>query len=210
MARASRGAGVPDGTQDGSARRELPRALRAGLRAGERRALAALFDLYFERIYNYVRRLVREDHLAEDLTQDVFLQVQRARSTYDPERDPRAWLFAIATNRVRAEWRSKGRSPEARALPLDLDAAPALPSSNGGAPAESALLERTRALVEDLPRGMRITVLLHAYEGLPFDEVAAILRIRPDACRKRYSRALKLLREQLELELGAPSVPRAP
>jgi RNA polymerase sigma-70 factor (ECF subfamily) len=66
-----------------------------------------------------VRRLVREDHLAEDLTQEVFLQVHRFRERYDPERDPRAWLFTIATNQVRSTWRSRQRRPEGREESLE-------------------------------------------------------------------------------------------
>ena len=63
--------------------------------------------MYFDRVYGYVRRLVGEDSLAEDVTQDVFLHLQRSFRSYDPARELSPWVFTIATNKVRDHWRSR-------------------------------------------------------------------------------------------------------
>src|SRR5262245_58612108 len=85
----------------------FPVEMRVRLARREPAALALFFDTFFGRVYAYLRRLVGDEHLAEDLTQEVFLQAQRAFSTYDPARDPRPWLFTIATNKLRDHWRSR-------------------------------------------------------------------------------------------------------
>src|SRR6185503_20652737 len=85
----------------------FPPELRERLARREPAALARFFDAYFERVYAYLRRLVGDEHAAEDLTQDVFLQAHRALPSYDPARDPRPWLFTIATNKLRDHWRSR-------------------------------------------------------------------------------------------------------
>ena len=90
-----------------SASPPFPVELRERLARREPAALAHFFDAYFERVYGYLRRLVPDEHQAEDLTQDVFLQVHRALSSYDPTRDPRPWLFTIATNKLRDHWRAR-------------------------------------------------------------------------------------------------------
>lgn len=165
-------------------------------------ALEAFFDAFFPRVYGYVRRLVGDEHLAEDLTQDVFVHIHRALATYDPERDLRPWVFTIATNKVRDFWRSR-RHREATAeqslsndgqLADDLDAGSERPDSDLRA---SETGDEVRAAVDRLPEGMRMTVLLRVYEGLSFEAIGEILERNEVAVRKRYSRALEALRSNL-------------
>jgi RNA polymerase sigma-70 factor (ECF subfamily) len=174
----------------------FPVELRERLARREPTALAAFFDAYFDRVFAYLRRLVPDEHLAEDLTQDVFLQAHRGLASYDPSRDPRPWLFTIATNRLRDHWRSRsaqanldsedlGRSPES------VPAAVELPAS------EAELALRVRAAIEALPEGLRVPVLLRVYEGLSFEDIGRILERNEAAARKRYSRGLAALREAL-------------
>jgi RNA polymerase sigma-70 factor (ECF subfamily) len=178
----------------------FPVELREALRRGEPAALARFFDATFDRVYGYVRRFVADEHQAEDLTQEVFLQVQRALASYDPLRDPRPWLFTIATNKLRDHWRARAA---AGGVPVSLDdeeLGERLAAS--GAPPESAsdgeeVARRVRAAIEALPPGLRATVLLRAFEGLTFEEVARVLERNEVAVRKRYSRALAALRESL-------------
>jgi RNA polymerase sigma-70 factor (ECF subfamily) len=164
-------------------------------------ALESFFDAYFDRVYGYVRRLVNDEQLAEDLTQDVFLHIQRAFSTYDPERELRPWVFTIATNRVRDHWRShrhrEGRkdvSVERDAALLGLSAGEHRPDSDL---AENELSAILRDAVDELPEGMRMAVLLRVYEGLSFEAIGEVLDRSEVAVRKRYSRALEALRAAL-------------
>ncbi|MEW6072093.1 MAG: RNA polymerase sigma factor [Planctomycetota bacterium] len=189
----------------GEARPELPPALRARLPAREEAALGAFFDLYFPRVHGLVRRLVGDEHLAEDLTQDVFLQVYRALPGYDPARPLRPWVFAIATNRIRDHWRSRRHQDAAREAPIDgeeeSELAALLPAPDVGLLAGEAAAA-VRQAVDALPEGIRVTVLLRAFEGLSFGAIGAMLALEEPAVRKRYSRGLGLLRAALGPLLG--------
>jgi RNA polymerase sigma-70 factor (ECF subfamily) len=180
---------------------DLPEDLRRRLPQRDAEALEAFFDCYFDRIYGYVRRLVQDDTQAEDVTQDVFLHIQRAVHTYDPERDLRPWVFTIATNKVRDLWRQR-RMREASA-DEDEDRLGRIAAVTAREPrAEESLSRaeveaRVRAAIDALPESMRMTLLLRVYEGLSFEEIARVVERNEVAVRKRYSRALEVLREAL-------------
>jgi RNA polymerase sigma-70 factor (ECF subfamily) len=164
--------------------------------------MGRFFDAYFERVYGYVRRLVRDEHLAEDLTQDIFLHVHRALPSYDPERDLRPWVFTIAMNKIRDFWRSRRHHDSLEETSLEDDELAARIASRVRRPdAELSgreLDETVRAAVDELPDGMRVTVLLRLYEGLSFRSIGEILERNETAVRKRYSRALEALRASLD------------
>lgn len=191
--------GADDPTASSSADGPFPHELREGLARREPAALARFFDVYFERVHAYLRRLVGDEHLAEDLTQDVFLQAHRALPSYDPARDPRPWLFTIATNKLRDHWRSRAAQGSNALTLLDHEelVAEAVPAASAAASDGADLDARVRAAIEALPGGLRATVLLRVYEGLSFEDIGRILERNEAAARKRYSRALAALRAGL-------------
>jgi len=183
------------------ARAEFPVELRPALKRAEPAALARFFDVHYERVLAYVRRLVGVQGEAEDLTQEIFLHVLKGLAAYDPTRDPRPWLFALATNKLRDHWRARAAHGGARTPSLEADELiGALP---GVGPAPGAELDQreqathVRAAIDALPEGLRATLLLRLDEGLSFEEIARILERNEVAVRKRYSRALAALREAL-------------
>lgn len=196
----------PDAEQ--SARREelSPDELTA---LAERRpeALERFYDVYFERVYGYVRRLVKDEHAAEDLSQDIFMHLHRSLSNYDPRRALRPWVFTIATNKVRDYWSSRAFQDRAAADPQagdedaprgrrdrsDEDRGPR--ESLAGAELGAAVAQA----VEQLPQPLRQTLVLRYFESLSFAEIARVVGRNEVAVRKRYSRALEELREQLAL-----------
>ena len=180
---------------------DFPAELREPLARREPAALARFFDVFFDRVYGYIRRLVPDEHLAEDLTQDVFLHVQRALGTYDPARDPRPWVFTIATNKLRDHWRSSAHQQGRGEASLDHEELgerlPAFQPPPDAMLGEEELAGAVRAAIDGLPAGLRAPVLLRVYEGLSFEEIGRILERNEVAARKRYSRALAALREAL-------------
>jgi len=179
----------------------FPAEMRVRLARRDPAALALFFDAFFDRVYAYLRRLVADEHLAEDLTQDVFLQAHRALASYDPARDPRPWLFTIATNKLRDHWRARAARGENREASLDQEELGALalglPPPPDQLPSSEELVTRVRAAIQALPEGLRATVLLRVYEGLSFEDIGRILERNEVATRKRYSRALGALRDAL-------------
>lgn len=183
---------------------ELPPEERQALTARTPGALERFYELYFDRIYAYVRRLLREEHLAEDVTQDIFMHLQKAFPSYDPARPLRPWVFTIATNKVRDHWRSRRHRDGLREVSAateegaDYDATPAV----GADAPEQALLsgevnEQVAAAIDELPDIMKTTLVLRYYEGLSFAEIGEMVDRNETAVRKRYSRALDELRKRL-------------
>jgi RNA polymerase sigma-70 factor (ECF subfamily) len=179
----------------------FPVEARVRLARREPAALALFFDAYFDRVYAYLRRLVADEHLAEDLAQDAFLQAHRALASYDPARDPRPWLFTIANNKLRDHWRARASQGGNHETSFDQEELgervpafqqpPDLPTSTE----ETAA--RVRAAIDALPEGLRAPVILRIYEGLSFEDIGRILGRNEVAARKRYSRALGALRTAL-------------
>ena len=92
-----------------------------GVRRRDPEALAALFERHVDRVYGFVYRLLGDQMLAEDMTQEVYLKVHRAAHQLDPARDPGPWLMPIAHNACRDLWRSNAWKLTRRAASLDGD-----------------------------------------------------------------------------------------
>jgi len=177
------------------------------VRARDPEALAAFFERYFDRVYGLVYRLLGDPTLAEDMTQEVFLKVHRAAHQIDPTRDPLPWLVTIAHNACRDLWRSSAWKLTRRASSLDGDSPLAETLSRGtNDPERDALARERERLVQEallkLPEPLRVAIVLHDYQGLGHDQIAAITGVNHAAVRKRYSRALAALGSLLKGTLG--------
>ena len=192
--------------EDGASRAELPPELLRCLPQRDPVALAAFFDAWFDRVYGFVRRMVGEEHLAEDLTQEVFLNLHRALPTYDPARALKPWVFTIATNKVRDHWRSRRHRDAQGEVELVPDDGPERAASRAAGPSQ-VLEERERAdviarAIGELPEALRTALVLRWFEGLSFEEIGRIVDRNEVAVRKRFSRALGELRRTLGPALG--------
>jgi RNA polymerase sigma-70 factor (ECF subfamily) len=195
----------PAAAEAGRAGAAFPRALLERLREREPEALGRFYDVYFDRVYGYVKRMVGEEHLAEDLTQDIFMHIHRSFDTYDPARDLRPWVFTIATNKVRDYWRSRRHRDGRLEASLDDETAADPVSTERGPIARLFDAELGRTLseaIDDLPEAMRQTLVLRYFEGLSFADIARLVDRNEAAVRKRYSRALEELRRRLAPHVG--------
>lgn len=185
----------------------LSAAVLAGLPRHEPAALAAFHDAYFGRIWGYVKRMVHDEHLCEDLTQEILMNVHRALPGYDPARALSPWVFTIATNKLRDHWQSRRFQESRRQVSLDdEDAALLEPPAPARAPAAALerreLAQRVADAVARLPESLRVPFWLRWREELPFADVALQLGTSEVAARKRYSRALAELRALLADEVA--------
>lgn len=185
----------------------LPAHVLEGLRRRDPAALGAFHDAYFARIWGYVKRMVRDEHLTDDLTQEILLNVHRALDGYDPARALAPWVFTIATNKLRDHWQSRGAQEARAALRLDDEDAPLVaPPSRERGPAQTLerreLAERVAEAIARLPESLRVPFWLRWHEELEFEAIGAQLGISDVAVRKRYSRALAELRALLAGEAG--------
>jgi RNA polymerase sigma factor (sigma-70 family) len=148
---------------------------------------------YHRTIFNYVFRLVGDEPLAEDLTQETYLRAYRGLPKLPAGANHRAWLFRIATNAATDELRRRKRRPR---VPLLSNLGLAAPTES-----EDARLGRVclnDALVRLAPHH-RAILNLFEYAEFTAPEVGEVLGISPETARKRRQRA----REALAQLLGA-------
>jgi RNA polymerase sigma-70 factor (ECF subfamily) len=178
-------------------------------------AFEELVRRYQNRLVSLLTHLVGSRDLAEDLAQDVFLRVYRARGRYVPGSKFSTWLYTIAHNVASNALRGLSRRKEVHLVGADssangnpLDAA-ALAAS-GLMPTrqldKAELREVVKLAVSALNERQRMAVLLNKFEHLSYDEIAEIMQLNLPAVKSLLSRARSTLREILEpyLEHGAP------
>ena len=158
------------------------------------------FRRHYAQIYRFVRRRTASDQQAEDITQDVFVDVASAGARLKPDRHLLlGWLHAVARRRLVDEVRRELRRPS-NVLPLEAAGTAAGPDVTATVMFGSAL----REAIGRLPRGQREVVVFKLLEGRGFAEIAERLDITPAACKMRLVRALEALRDALEEEGMTP------
>jgi len=173
---------------------------------------------YQGRLLTVLEHLVGSRDLAEDLTQEVFLRVYRARKTYVASAKFSTWLFTIANNVASNALRSRSRRPEVTLQPRDsgplgprpLDVM--LQASSGQMPArqldKAEMRDVVRMALGVLNERQRMAVLLCKFEGMSYADIAQTMELSPQAVKSLLSRARGNLREVLEpyLQHGDPPV----
>jgi RNA polymerase sigma-70 factor, ECF subfamily len=171
-------------------------------------AFEELVARYQGRLLTVLRHLVTNREQAEDLTQEVFLRVYRARKTYEPGAKFATWLFAIANHVAFNSLRDKSRRHEVTLQAHDsgpLGARPLdkmLQASSGLMPTrqldKAEMRDIVRMSVESLNERQRMAVLLSKFEGMSYAEIAEVMEISPQALKSLLSRARENLREVLQ------------
>ncbi len=192
------------GTGDGPGR-----AWMLAFQAGDPAAFDRIVLHYRSMVWRFIARYVRDLERAEDLSQEVFLRVYRARRRYRPTAGFRTWLFTIAARLCLNDLRSQRR--ERRVIvrlpgaveeggPGD-DRLQSVPDPDS-APAEKALelSELEEALdgaIAGLPPGQRAAILLLRFEDLSYREIAEALGVSAMAVKSLINRAREKLRSGL-------------
>ena len=176
--------------------------LMAQVALGKREQLEPLIRRYASPLLTFIRRMVGDAHKSEELFQEVFLSVWLKRKQYAFPRPFKAWLYAIAANKCRAAFRA--RTPAVVAL--EDDDSPAVPSAPGPSPADTAISSETATLVATavtrLPPQQRLVVVLRAWDGLSYAEIAGVLGRTEATVRSNMHHGLAAMRKYLEPRLG--------
>jgi RNA polymerase sigma-70 factor (ECF subfamily) len=177
-------------------------------------AFEELMLRYQNRLVSLLAHMVGEADLAEDLTQDVFLRVYRARKRYLPGAKFSTWLFTIAGNVAANAQRTRARRHEVR-LPPSTSGTSTLPieavavAASGLMPTrqldKAELREAVRQAIGALGERQRMAVLLSKFEHFSYAEIAEIMDLSPEAVKSLLSRARSRLREVLEPYLSRGS-----
>jgi RNA polymerase sigma-70 factor, ECF subfamily len=176
------------------------------VKAGDEASFELLLHRYRTPLVNFLFRMVRNREQAEDLAQEVFLRVYRAREDYVPSAKFTTWLFRIATNlalnSVRDNRYQKLETSidtpvvddEGDERPLDI------PEKNPNIEqhlVEEARRKMIRHAIDKLPEKQRAAVLLHKYQELDYAEIAKILSCSESALKSLLFRAYEALRVEL-------------
>src|SRR4051794_21421488 len=163
-------------------------------RGGDLRAASELIELFYARIYAFLRRLSGNEADAADLTQRTFSRVWQALESFAGRSSVGSWIHGIAyhvyVDWLRASGRTEPRSDEWWRLQPDASARP------DEAAAQSDLSAAVYASVERLSPELRDTVHLHFYQGLTIEETAAALGIATSTVKYRQRQALAELQKQ--------------
>jgi len=200
----STGAATPSAVIDVSSDPDVALMLR--VQGGDEGAFRDLFEKFSPRLLPYVRRMIGSEARAEEVTQDVFVQIFRFRHRYRPESKLSTWIYTIATNHCLNEL----RRPERR-LRVDLwsrrdnddgPEEPSLPDHDMPTPEEGASSrELSRLLdagIKDLPPKQRAALLLSRVDGLAYNDVGKMIGCSEGAVKALIFRATQSLKKQLK------------
>ncbi len=186
------------------------------VKAGDEASFELLLQKYRMPLVNFLHRMVRDVATAEDLAQEVFLRVYRARKKYEASAKFTTWLFRIATNLALNSLRD-GRY---RKMEVSLDGPPEEDEAPLEIPAretriDERLIERDRAelirrAVMALPEKQRAAVLLHKYQEMDYAEIAHVLECSESALKSLLFRAYETLRVELAPLVGLPANSSSP
>lgn len=177
------------------------------VRDGNAAAFEELVHRYQGRLLTILEHLTSRRDLAEDLAQEVFLRVFRARATYEPGAKFSTWLFTIAGNVASNARRSKARRKEVGAphanpadtSPLGLDQM--AKAASGLMPArmldKAEASEVVRTALDSLSERQRMALLLSRFEGMSYQDIADTMELTIPAVKSLLSRARVNLRDIL-------------
>lgn len=163
--------------------------------AGDAAAFQGVYRALSERIYGFLVRSTGDRATADDLMQEVFLKIHRARASYRPGAPVLPWAFAIARHAAVSRARSVGRRNKREEVREDLSDAPA-PAEGEGA-ADDPRLDAVQAAIDELPAAQREALLLLKVSGLSVKEAAEATGATVGAIKLRAHRAYEAIRERL-------------
>ena len=170
---------------------------------------AAAFDILYERhkggVYRYLLRQCGNAGTAEELFQDIWMNLIRARGTYLPTAKFTTWLYRLAQNRLIDHWRTHGRLKLVGDLhdadSADDDPLEALPAARTDEPETSVGASEIRrhidAALAALPAAQRDAFLLHQEAGMALAEIAELTGVGTETVKSRVRYALAALRSRL-------------
>jgi RNA polymerase sigma-70 factor (ECF subfamily) len=176
-------------------------ALMTAVARGNARALETLIGRHATPLLSFIYRMTGDYHRSEELFQEVFLAVWTKRRLYEYPRPFKTWLYAIAVNRCRSDFR-RVSVPE---QPLAESEVPE-PLLERGSPVATALAAERAALITaaltHLPEPQRVVVVLRVWQQMSYAEIARVLEQAEGTVRSHMHRGLCALRGLLEGRLG--------
>ncbi len=176
------------------------------VKRGDRAAFTELVEKYKQPVMNFVYRSLRDEPEAEDVAQNVFLQVYKSRARYERTAKFSTWLFTIARNLCLNEIRRRSRHPaeslEETHAEHDDQPARQYEDKNVFLPAENILHGELAGKIEEalagLPEAQRTAILLCRQDELSYEEIARVLDCSLSATKSLIHRGRETLKQKLK------------
>ena len=151
-----------------------------------------VWDAFHTPLLQFIRRRVSDEHMAEDLLQDVFLKIHQHMESLKDERHLESWIYQITRNSIIDYYRSTKQT-----MLLDTAEVLDLPEELPTDDIVSELLPCVRAMVQNLPAQDRQALILTSYQGLSQKELGERVGISFSGAKSRVQRAREKLKQQL-------------
>jgi len=173
---------------------------------GDEASFNFLAQKFHRPMIHFLYRMVGNHAVAEELAQEVFLRVYRARTSYRAEARFTTWLYRIATNLAVNHARDTKHERAAQTVYLDAPdeetgTTPDLADDDPSAEERLLREERMAAIrrhVLALPERQRMAVLMHKYQGMDYHQIGEVLKLSESATKSLLFRAYQTLREKLK------------
>lgn len=164
---------------------------------GDERAFGALYDRYHHRLLNYFHRMLWHDReRAQDFLQELFTKVARNPASYDPARPFTTWLFSVANNMCKNEYR---KEEVRRAAVPHLKAENGIVEARGGDGVDKDRFNvRLNAELDKLDPDHKATFTMRYHEDMAIKEIAVVFGISEGTVKSRLFYTLKKLAERLK------------
>jgi RNA polymerase sigma-70 factor (ECF subfamily) len=173
---------------------------------GDEGCFNQLVAKYHRPLIHFLFRMVHTQAVAEELAQDVFLRVYRARESYRAEARFSTWLYRIATNLAVNHSRDTRHERSAQTVYLDEpdpETGTTPEVADGTINVEQRLVRdermaQIRLQVMALPERQRMAVLMHKYQAMDYKQIGEVLKLSESATKSLLFRAYQTLREKLK------------
>ena len=171
------------------------------VKEGDGASFAVLLEKHRGPVIHFLYRMVQNQAVAEELGQEVFLRVFRARETYEPTAKFTTWLFRIATHLALNSLRNRRKERLQESIDGE-EEKPARQFSDQQPSVEAVMVkqvrtEEIRRAVAGLPEKQRAAVLMHKYQEMEYAQIAKILNCSESAVKSLLFRAYETLRARL-------------
>lgn len=169
-------------------------------REGDEKSLEFIVKKYQNRVANLIFKIVGDESIVEDLTQDVFLRVIESLKDYKFESALYTWIYRITVNICIDEIRKRQRSKTYLLSDVLIQNPKSEPyhSQTEKSFEQKELREIIENAISKLPAEYKTVIILREFEDLPYEEIAKVLKISVGTVKSRLFRARKLLAEHLK------------
>lgn len=174
---------------------EAEESLVTSIKESDGSAFKNLCQIYYDPLYRFLWRKTRNINTAQDLVQELFMNIWKSRQTLDPSKSIKAYLYKSANNLAINHLKKKAVKDTHFADSVELESAVSSESAR-------EFREYIDDALYDIPENQRLVFELNKFEGLKYAEIAEMLQVSIKTVESRMSSTLKTLREKLKHLLG--------